>query len=404
MEKKRFMEDLEEISIKRNDEILIAIAKKGNFSLAIEEIVNREDAEEIIREILIGKPHSEEILAGLKPHYGTKGLKSILEQTGKIIGEENFNQGLQMVEIMESYAGQIDVCGIARDIEEISSEMKDITLLSEVFEKYKNLEGKEAIIQSLQSTKNDLFEKNYLEIIEGWKSDYIYSIVRNLQNKRGLSPTIDAIKYTAKKIQKKEAMEEIAILSNNMDYENRFDKMRGLINIILFKGDEENFQKILDLGKKANKESIYQLGQIALWTENKKMYDELLDLSYKKDISYELSRLEGVAYYNNQKILEDNFNVLKNYFGKPESKRIMKKVSRISILSDNEFVSKYVSKLAVDYKNNSKRDKYLAEIQRYCHNADFEKVKNKLIEYNRPLRPENLENKLKKFIGNFNKK
>lgn len=397
--KKRFMQDLKDVSVERKDENLLAIAKTGNFSLAIEEISNREEAEEIIRDVLENKPFGKEIMEGLEPHYGTKGLRSVLEQTGKIIGEKDFNQGVKALEIMKNYAGHIDVCGVSRELNEISSEIKDITLLNEVFDKYKNLEGKELIIQSLTNLKNDFFEKPYLEIIKGWKSDYVHSIVRDLQTKRGLSPTLYAIKYTAKKIQKAEAMEDIALLSDSLSYEVRSEKMDGLRNIILFKGDKNNFQKILRLGKNANKESIYQLGEIAKWTENKKLYNELIELASKENISYELDRLEKIAYWNNEKIFENNFSVLKHYAGKPESKRIMKKMAAINNFTQNEFVSKYVSKFVIDYSDNSNRDKYLGEIQRYAVKGDLDYVKGQLIKYNRPLRQDSLENKLKKFVG-----
>ncbi len=399
MEKKRFMRDLQEISKERNDDILLAVAKNGNFHQAIEEISNRKEAKEIVEAVLRNKPEGKKILQGLEPHYGTKGLRSVLKQTGKIIGEEDFNQGVKALDIMRPYAGKIDICGLSKDIKEISYEVKDLSLLREVFEKYKNLEGKEIILQSLKNQKDDLFEKSYLEIIEGWKSDYVHSIVRELQTKKGLSPTLFAIKDTAKKIQKKEAMEDIALLSESFDYKERADKMNGLRKIILFKGDKNNFQKILKLGKYSDKKSIYQLGEISAWTDNQEIYNNLIDLASVNDLSYELDRLEKIAYWNNAKIFENSVDILKHYSGKPESKRIMKKIAAINNFSQNEFVSKYISKMAINYSNNKNRDKYLAEIQRYAVRGDIEYVKDKLIKYNKPLRPENLENKLKKFLS-----
>lgn len=393
------MRDLQEISKERNDDILLAVAKNGNFHQAIEEISNRKEAKEIVEAVLRNKPEGKKILQGLEPHYGTKGLRSVLKQTGKIIGEEDFNQGVKALDIMRPYAGKIDICGLSKDIKEISYEVKDLSLLREVFEKYKNLEGKEIILQSLKNQKDDLFEKSYLEIIEGWKSDYVHSIVRELQTKKGLSPTLFAIKDTAKKIQKKEAMEDIALLSESFDYKERADKMNGLRKIILFKGDKNNFQKILKLGKYSDKKSIYQLGEISAWTDNQEIYNNLIDLASVNDLSYELDRLEKIAYWNNAKIFENSVDILKHYSGKPESKRIMKKIAAINNFSQNEFVSKYISKMAINYSNNKNRDKYLAEIQRYAVRGDIEYVKDKLIKYNKPLRPENLENKLKKFLS-----
>jgi hypothetical protein len=401
MEKKRFMQDLEEVSLKRKDEILLALAKKGDFSLAIEEVSNREEAEEIIREILKDKPFGKEVMGGLNPHYGTRGLKSVLEQTGKIIGEYDFNQGVQALRIMKNYVGKIDICRVSKQLEEISNEINDLSLLDELFEKYKNLEGKELIFYSLDNLKNNLLEKPYLEIIEGWKSDYVHSVVRGLQNKRGLSSTLSALEKTAKKIQKKDSMEQIALLSESLDYENRYDKMKGLANIILFKGKENNFENILRVGKNSNKKAVEELGQLALWVDDEKMYNQLLDFASEKDISFELDRLEKIAYWNNSKIFEDNFNVLKHYIGKPESKRVMKKLAAITNFTQNDFVSKYASKLAMDYSENVNRDKYLAEIQRYAVRGDIDYLKEKLIKYNKPLRPENLENRLKKFVGKF---
>ncbi|HKL23565.1 MAG TPA: hypothetical protein VJ895_02325 [Candidatus Nanoarchaeia archaeon] len=401
MEKKRFMQDLEEISIENKDEKLLALARKGNFSKAIEEISNRNEAKEIIWKILNDKPFGKEILKELDPHYGTKGLKSVLEQTGRIIGEDDFNQGAHALRIMSNYVGHIDVHRVSKQLKNISNEMNDLTLLEDVFKKYKNLEGKELIFYSLNNLKNDLLEKPFLEIIDGWKSDYVHSVIRELQTKRGLSPTLYAIKQTAKKIQKKEAMEDIALLSESFDYKDRYEKIKGLANIIMFKGNKDNFEKILKAGKNSSKKSIQELGQLASWVENEEIYNELMDFASEKDISFEIDRLEKIAYWNNEKIFEDSFNVLKNYYGKPESKRIMKKIAAINNFSQNDFISKYTSKMAIDYSNNSKRDKYLAEIQRYAVKGEENYVKDKLIEYNKPFRKENLENKLKKFVGNL---
>ena len=369
------MHDLLKISQNMEDDKLTAVAEGGDFYQAIKEISKRDDSKSILEKILENKPHKEEIMNFLNPHFGTHGLYSVLTQVGLVIGEDNFYQGKDFLEIMKSYSKQIDITSISETVREISDKFDDLRILKKLMGKYEFLEGKESILNSLVKLQEDSLNKGiFYEVTNSWRDKNVVELISYLQGRKGLRSSIFALTETVNSIKEPKAIIEVAKFSRGLTIEDRFDKMNFIGEIIKWKGDKNNFYDILETGKNNSKENLSNIKNISLWIENKKTFNELLKISSKQNLGDSLKYLEKTSYDCNQNISKMNFEVLKYYCKREGREKTMKEMSTISRFSQDEELVSIAKDIALTY-GHEKRDRYLMEIRRYSVKGDFEKAK-----------------------------